>query len=205
MDSGSERNNRGERAIASADDHKSSNGPLDPIRMFLSGWRARVSADPQFPYKVLVEELVGVSACMLDDMATHPKFGLNELDFVFSTLVFRSIINFTLMYLVSPPPPPPLLLVGIAITNRLIMLRKRMDPEFVSPNKPPPTLLNAITWVAHIGVSSNLRYQTLNGLEFVLGKVLSPTRFKVSVVGLRCLNSVLGGISFVLLARTTGS
>ncbi|ONK71694.1 uncharacterized protein A4U43_C04F11380 [Asparagus officinalis] len=33
---------------------------------------------------------------------------------------------------------------------------------------------------------------TLNGLEFVLGKVLPPAGFKVSVVGLRCLNNVLG-------------
>lgn len=214
--------------------------------MFLSGWRARVSADPQFPFKVLMEELVGVSACMLGDMATRPNFGLNELDFVFSTLVVGSILNFTLMYLLAPTAAastagaaasslPSYIfepgsyalssriatlinkgvtfaavgfaagLVGTAITNGLITLRKKMDPEFVSPNKPPPTLLNAMTWAAHMGISSNLRYQTLNGVEFVLGKVLPPAGFKVSVVGLRCLNNVIGGMSFVLLARMTGS
>ncbi|XP_074582203.1 protein RETICULATA-RELATED 3, chloroplastic-like [Curcuma longa] len=222
-----------------------------PLDIFLEGWRARVSADPQFPFKVLMEELVGVSACVLGDMASRPNFGLNELDFVFSTLVVGSILNFVLMYLLAPtsatvvassalpgvfascptghmfePGSYSLLsrlgtlvykgttfaavgfaagLVGTAISNGLIALRKRMDPEFEVPNKPPPTLLNSGTWALHMGLSSNFRYQTLNGLEFVLEKVLPPAGFKTSVLVLRCLNNVLGGMSFVLLARLTGS
>lgn len=201
-------------------------------------------ADPQFPFKVLMEELVGVTACVLGDMASRPNFGLNELDFVFSTLVVGSILNFVLMYLLAPTaavssasayalpsyifePGPYALssrvatlvnkgatfaavgfaagLVGTAISNGLIALRKKMDPKFEPPNKAPPTLLNAATWAAHMGISSNLRYQTLNGLEYVMGKVLPSAGFKVSVVTLRCLNNVLGGMSFVVLARLTGS
>ncbi|KAL0410454.1 UNVERIFIED_CONTAM: protein RETICULATA-RELATED 3, chloroplastic [Sesamum latifolium] len=73
-----------------------------PIGAFVNGWRSRVAADPQFPFKVLMEELVGVSACVLGDMASRPNFGLNELDFVFSTLVVGSIMNFLLMYLLAP-------------------------------------------------------------------------------------------------------
>ena len=57
------------------------------FRALLSGWRSRVAADPQFAFKVLMEEVVGVSSAVLGDMATRPNFGLNELDFVFSTLV----------------------------------------------------------------------------------------------------------------------
>ncbi|KAG6513559.1 protein RETICULATA-RELATED 3, chloroplastic-like [Zingiber officinale] len=222
-----------------------------PLDIFLGGWRARVSADPKFPFKVLMEELVGVSACVLGDMASRPNFGLDELDFVFSTLVVGSILNFVLMYLLAPtsatvaassalpgvfascptghmfePGSYSLLsrlgtlvykgatfaavgfaagLVGTAISNGLIALRKRMDPEFEVPNKPPPTLLNSGTWALQMGLSSNFRYQTLNGLEFVLDKVLPPAGFKTSVLVLRCLNNVLGGMSFVLLARLTGS
>ncbi|XP_071722877.1 protein RETICULATA-RELATED 3, chloroplastic-like [Rutidosis leptorrhynchoides] len=219
------------------------------VGMLLNGWRDRVAADPQFPFKVLMEELVGVSACMLGDMASRPNFGLNELDFVFSTLVVGSILNFTLMYLLAPtlsatssslpsmfancptshmfePGAYSLVdrlgtcvykgavfaavgfaagLVGTAISNGLIIVRKKMDPEFETPNKPPPTILNASTWAAHMGVSSNLRYQTLNGIEFLLAKVLPPLVFKSSVVVLRMLNNVLGGMSFVALARVTGS
>ncbi|KAF2306589.1 hypothetical protein GH714_019638 [Hevea brasiliensis] len=169
------------------------------------------------PFKVLMEELVGVSACVLGDMASRPNFGLNELDFVFSTLVVGSIMNFTLMYLLAPtasaasttlpaifancptshmfePGAFSLMnrlgtfvykgtifatvgfaagLVGTAISNGLIAMRKKMDPTFETPNKPPPTVLNAVTWALHMGISSNLRYQTLNGIEFLLQKGLS--------------------------------
>ncbi|KFK38263.1 hypothetical protein AALP_AA3G091000 [Arabis alpina] len=222
-----------------------------PIGMFIQGWRSRVAADPQFPFKVLMEELVGVTANVLGDMASRPNFGLNELDFVFSTLVVGSILNFTLMYLLAPSLASPgssnLLpgifrscpashmfeqgsftvmnrfgtlvykgvvfaavglaagLVGTAISNGLIMLRKKMDPSFETPNKAPPTLLNSLTWATHMGVSANVRYQTLNGAEFVLAKSLPPLVFKTSVVVLRVVNNLLGGMTFVMLARLTGS
>lgn len=230
-------------------DSRSSGDSFGPIGAFLSGWRSRVAADPQFPFKVLMEELVGVSACVLGDMASRPNFGLNELDFVFSTLVVGSILNFVLMYLLAPtassasqglpsifascppshmfePGPYGLIsrlgtfvykgtlfaavgfaagLVGTALSNGLITIRKKMDPTFETPNKAPPTILNAATWAIHMGVSSNLRYQTLNGIEFLLDKTVSPLVFKSSVIVLRCLNNVLGGMSFVVLARMTGS
>lgn len=223
-------------------------GGFGPIAMFLEGWRSRVAADPQFPFKVLMEELVGVTSCVAGDMASRPNFGLNELDFVFSTLVVGSILNFTLMYLLAPSagasaslpaifagcPKSHMFepgayslasrlgtlvfkgavfagvglaagLVGTAISNGLLAARKKMDPEFETPNKAPPTMLNALTWAAHMGISSNLRYQSLNGLEFVLEKSLPGVAFKSSVIVLRCLNNVLGGMSFVVLARMTGS
>ncbi|KAJ9543277.1 hypothetical protein OSB04_022984 [Centaurea solstitialis] len=230
-------------------DDSSALDTFGPIGAFLSGWRSRVAADPQFPFKVLMEEVVGVSACVLGDMASRPNFGLNELDFVFSTLVVGSIMNFTLMYLLAPtmtsasaslpfifansptshmfePGAYSLMnrlgtfvykgtvfaavgfaagLVGTALSNGLIKMRKKMDPSFESPNKPPPTVLNALTWAIHMGLSSNFRYQTLNGIEFVLAKGLPPLAFKSSVVGLRLVNNVLGGMSFVILARMTGS
>ncbi|KAF5750348.1 hypothetical protein HS088_TW03G00684 [Tripterygium wilfordii] len=231
----------------SSDDKRDTFGPLG---LFLNGWRSRVQADPQFPFKVLMEELVGVTACVLGDMASRPNFGLNELDFVFSTLVVGSILNFVLMYILAPTagasassglpsifancPTSHMFepgaftlfnrlgtfvykgvlfaavgfaagLVGTALSNGLIAMRKKMDPEFETPNKPPPTLLNAGTWALHMGLSSNFRYQTLNGFEFVLAKGMPPLVFKVSVVILRCLNNVLGGVSFVMLARMTGS
>ena len=53
---------------------------LGVVGMVLNGWRSRIVADPQFPFEVLME----------------------ELDFVFSTLVVGSILNFILMYLLAP-------------------------------------------------------------------------------------------------------
>ncbi|XP_073222315.1 protein RETICULATA-RELATED 3, chloroplastic-like isoform X2 [Cicer arietinum] len=231
------------------DDGNSKDSSFGILGLFLNGWRSRVTADPQFPFKVLMEELVGVTSAVLGDMASRPNFGLNELDFVFSTLVVGAILNFTLMYILAPtmgsssvkvpaifascpkshmfePGVFSLLdrfgtlvykgtifavvglgagLVGTAISNGLVKMRKKMDPNFESPNKPPPTLLNALTWAAHMGFSSNLRYQTLNGVEFLLEKWLNPLVFKTSVLVLRCSNNVLGGMTFVMLARLTGS
>jgi hypothetical protein len=233
----------------SNDDGKSKDSSFGILGLFLNGWRSRVAADPQFPFKVLMEELVGVTACVLGDMASRPNFGLNELDFVFSTLVVGAILNFTLMYLLAPslgassssvpaifascpkshmfePGAFSLLerlgtlvykgtifaavgfgagLAGTALSNGLIKLRKKMDPNFETPNKAPPTLLNSLTWAAHMGFSSNLRYQTLNGAEFMLEKGLNPLAFKTAVLVLRVVNNVLGGMSFVVLARLTGS
>ncbi|CAH8356328.1 unnamed protein product [Eruca vesicaria subsp. sativa] len=232
-------------------EQEDSSSSWGPIGMFIEGWRSRVSADPQFPFKVLMEELVGVTACVLGDMASRPNFGLNELDFVFSTLVVGSILNFMLMYLLAPTAAtagvsqslPGIFrncpsghmfeqggfsvmnrfgtlvykgmvfatvglaagLVGTAISNGLIVLRKKMDPGFETPNKPPPTVLNSLTWATHMGVSANVRYQTLNGVEFLLARAMPPMVFKTSVFVLRCVNNVVGGMSFVLLARMTGS
>ncbi|KAL3715308.1 hypothetical protein ACJRO7_007094 [Eucalyptus globulus] len=242
-------NSGGWSGDGSSDESSSPFAGLGILGLFLNGWRSRVAADPQFPFKVLMEELVGVSACVLGDMASRPNFGLNELDFVFSTLVVGCILNFTLMYLLAPTASaassslPALFascpkshmfepgaygiverfgtfvykgtvfaavgfaagLVGTAISNGLMKMRKKMDPTFETPNKPPPTILNAATWAIHMGLSSNLRYQTLNGIEFLLEKWLPSLGFKTSVVALRCANNVLGGMTFVILARLTGS
>nr|CAD1829079.1 unnamed protein product [Ananas comosus var. bracteatus] len=209
--------------------------PSDPIGIFLEGWRSRVSADPEFPFKVLMEELIGVSANVLGDMASRPNFGLNELDLVFSTLVVGSIVNFVLMYLLAPtssiassaaishmfepgttpsspasassppraPRSPPWVrggARGTAISNTLVALRRRVGGAAASaaaadesPARSPPTVLNALTWAAHMGVSSNFRYQALNGIEYAAAKTLPPPGFKAAVVVLRCLNNVLGG------------
>ncbi|KAI3473864.1 hypothetical protein Pfo_028045 [Paulownia fortunei] len=219
-----------------SDESRSSWDGFGPIGAFVNGWRSRVAADPQFPFKVLMEELVGVSACVLGDMVSRPNFGLNELDFVFSTLVVGSILNFVLMYLLAPTmssstqslpaifassptshmfEPGPYSLSSrfgtfvykgtLLLLLDLLLDLKKMDPDFVTPNKPPPTVLNAITWAIHMGLSSNFRYQTLNGIEYLVDKGLPPFLFKTSVVVLRCLNNVLGGMSFVVLARLTGS
>lgn len=245
---GGKGDNNSDDSSSNSDDSSSLDG-FGPIGAFLSGWRSRVAADPQFPFKVLMEEIVGVSACVLGDMASRPNFGLNELDFVFSTLVVGSILNFTLMYLLAPtmassgaalpaffascptshmfePGPFSVVdrfgtfvykgmvfagvglaagLVGTAISNGLLMMRKKMDPTFETPNKAPRTMLNALTWAAQVGLSANLRYQTLNGVEYMLAKGLPSFVFKTSVIVLRVVNNVMGGMSFVILARLTGS
>ncbi|KAK9862832.1 hypothetical protein WJX84_002591 [Apatococcus fuscideae] len=95
-------------------------------------------------------------------------------------------------------------IAGTAISNGLLALRKKMDPNFESQNEAPNVLLNAATWGTHMGVSSNLRYQILNGVDMVMQPALGPTTFKVLTSVLRTINNVAGGISFVLLAKMAG-
>lgn len=57
--------------------------------------------------------------------------------------------------------------IGTSLSNGLLALRKRLDKSFVSQNKPPDVVLNASTWALHMGISSNLRYQMLNGFDMV--------------------------------------
>ena len=58
-------------------------------------------------------------------------------------------------------------LTGTAISNILLLLRQKLDPSFQTQNEPPNVPLNAATWAAHMGISSNVRYQVLNGLDMV--------------------------------------
>lgn len=246
---GSDGEGRGEADDGNSDNHAEGGGGL--LGGFLRGWKRRVRADPQFAFKVFSEEFIGVGACVLGDMASRPNFGLNELDFVFSTIIVGSILNFTLMYMLAPTaaagqvsarlpllfaacPPGHMFeagkyslldragtflykgvqfsavgfaagLVGTALSNLLLSVRKKVDPKFEIQNKAPPTVLNALTWAGHMGLSANARYQTLNGVEFYLARLLHPATFKAAVFVMRGLNNVLGGVTFVMLARRTGS
>ena len=133
-------------------------------------------------------------------------------------------------------------LAGTAVSNGLIAIRKALDPRFESQNALPNVLLNASCWGAHMGVSSNIRYQLINGMEMVGGRaapppgrqgcmshsnhlpsraaqsrdgalhiplqVLQPRMgampFRVLTSLVRTGNNILGGVSFVLLAKVMG-
>lgn len=212
-------------------------------------WSERVNADPQFPFKLLTEEVIGVGASVIGDMASRPNFGLGELDFVFSTMVVCCIVNAALMFSLAPTsavatsslpgifascPPGHIFehgaysmvqragtlvykgalfasvgfsagLIGTALSTLLLNIRRKLDPNFQLQNQPPPTLLNASTWALQLGLSSNSRYQALNGLEFAMEKAMNAAIFRGLVFTLRCLNNVLGGMSFVMMARLTGA
>jgi hypothetical protein len=205
-------------------------------------------------------------------MSSRPNWGMNELDFVFATLVVGSVVNFSLMYLLAPTAAAgaaaagagaaaaaasgaqlPFLqrllsdhylrmwgapggnmfepgaftaaqrltnfaykgavfaaiglaagVVGTSISNGLIEVRKRMDPAFVSQNAPPSVLGNAACWSLHMGLSSNLRYQALGGVDRALVKAMPRAAFRLYGAVVRAVNNAVGGISFVVIARAFG-
>jgi hypothetical protein len=229
------------------------------------GWRDRVAYDPEFPFKVLLEQIIGVGASVIGDMSSRPNWGMNELDFVFATLVVGSVVNFSLMYLLAPTAGAaavggaaagaqlPFLqrllsdhylrlwgapggnmfepgaftavqrltnfaykgvvfaaigmaagVVGTSISNGLIEVRKRMDPNFVQQNEAPSVIGNAACWSLHMGLSSNLRYQALGGVDRALVKVMPTAAFRLYGAVIRAINNAVGGISFVVIARAFG-
>lgn len=222
------------------------------------GWHDRVQCDPAFPSKVLIEQIIGVGAAVLGDMSSRPRWGLYELDFVFSTLVVGSIVNFALMYCLAATPTssaaasgsllqklfseqtlkrmgapgghmfeagyglfPRLAnlaykgflfglvgicsgLIGTAMSNGLIFLRRRMDPDFEPQNKAPNVAMNALAWGTHMGVSANTRYQMLYGLDMIMMPLLGRYWFLAYSAAIRTLNNAFGGTSFVFFARLYG-
>lgn len=56
-------------------------------------------------------------------------------------------------------------LVGQAIANAAMMARRARDPDATYTVDPPPLLRTALVWGLFMGVSSNIRYQAVFGLE----------------------------------------
>jgi len=52
----------------------------------------------------------------------------------------------------------------------------------------------------HMGISSNTRYQTVNGVELLFSKILPPSLARVGTICVRTCNNFLGARIFLLLA-----
>ncbi|KAL2559380.1 protein RETICULATA-RELATED 3 [Forsythia ovata] len=76
-----------------SDESKPSWDGFGPIGAFLNGWRSRVAADPQFLFKVLIEELVGVTACVIDNMRNGCKPNLKDRIGTLENFVGAPMIN----------------------------------------------------------------------------------------------------------------
>ncbi|XP_062188210.1 protein RETICULATA-RELATED 1, chloroplastic-like [Phragmites australis] len=98
-------------------------------------------------------------------------------------------------------------LVGQGIAN-LIMTAKRSVKKSEDDIPVPPLLKTSALWGAFLAVSSNTRYQIINGLERVVEA--SPISKRVPAaslaftVGVRFANNVYGGMQFVDWARMSG-
>ena len=77
-------------------------GGGSPFALLAAGFKDRMKADPEFVFKVLTEQIIGVGASVLGDMSSRKDWGIHELDFVFATLIVGSIINFSLMWFLAP-------------------------------------------------------------------------------------------------------
>ncbi|XP_073297950.1 protein RETICULATA, chloroplastic-like [Primulina huaijiensis] len=98
-------------------------------------------------------------------------------------------------------------IIGQGIAN-LIMTAKRSIRKSDDDIPVPPLLKSAALWGVFLAVSSNTRYQIINGLERIveaspLAKQVPPVALAFTV-GVRLANNVYGGMQFVDWARWSG-
>lgn len=98
-------------------------------------------------------------------------------------------------------------IIGQGIAN-LIMTAKRSIKKSEDDIPVPPLLKTAALWGVFLAVSSNTRYQIINGLERLvetspLAKQVPPVALAFTV-GVRFANNVYGGMQFVDWARWSG-
>ncbi|OVA17771.1 Protein of unknown function DUF3411 [Macleaya cordata] len=98
-------------------------------------------------------------------------------------------------------------LIGQGIAN-LIMTAKRSIKKSEEDIPVPPLVKSAALWGVFLAVSSNTRYQIINGLERLveaspMAKQLPPVALAFTV-GVRFANNIYGGMQFVDWARLSG-
>lgn len=98
-------------------------------------------------------------------------------------------------------------LIGQGIAN-MIMNAKRSMRTSEKDIPVPPLVKSAVLWGVFLAVSSNTRYQIINGMESVvefspLAKNFPPIALAFTV-GVRFANNIYGGMQFVDWARLSG-
>lgn len=98
-------------------------------------------------------------------------------------------------------------IIGQGIAN-MIMTAKRSIKKSEEDIPVPPLVKSAALWGVFLAVSSNTRYQIVNGLERLveaspLAKQVPPVALAFTV-GVRFANNVYGGMQFVDWARWSG-
>ncbi|KAJ7947923.1 protein RETICULATA, chloroplastic-like [Quillaja saponaria] len=98
-------------------------------------------------------------------------------------------------------------LIGQGIAN-MIMNAKRSIKKSEEDIPVPPLLQSAALWGVFLAVSSNTRYQIINGLESLveaspLAKQIPPVAMAFTI-GVRFANNIYGGMQFVDWAKLSG-
>ncbi|XP_002960279.2 protein RETICULATA-RELATED 4, chloroplastic [Selaginella moellendorffii] len=99
-------------------------------------------------------------------------------------------------------------LVGTAVTNGLISVRKSLDKNFAGEAEDVPIFSTSLAYGVYMAVSSNLRYQILAGVveQRILEPMLHNKKLALSVLcfAVRTGNTFLGSLMWVDYARWVG-
>ncbi|KAG6417315.1 hypothetical protein SASPL_119469 [Salvia splendens] len=93
-------------------------------------------------------------------------------------------------------------IIGQGIANT-IMTAKRSIKKSEEDIPVPPLIKSAALWGVFLGISSNVRYQIINGLENLV-EARIPQVAKPFTVGIRFANNYYGGVQFIEWAKLSG-
>eukprot|EP00898_Chlorokybus_atmophyticus_P003544 jgi/Chlat1/4190/Chrsp27S04237 len=93
--------------------------------------------------------------------------------------------------------------IGQGIANSAMMAKRQMAAEGESHIPVPDLGKTALLWGAFMGLSSNLRYQLVNGAERVLESRFPQVSY-AGTIAVRFANNIYGGMQFVDWARMSG-
>ena len=212
-------------------------------------WRDKVLADPEFAYKLTVEETVGLGIAMSGTVAARGKDLLKEMDFFLTDCAVGAVLNFVLIWLLAPSVAakagssglaryvnklPSFVMAegsysvgqramsglykgslfafcgflgsvgGTSLAFALLKVRQLIDPANNADKPLPNVINNSLGWASFMFVSTNPRYQVVNGLERAISGAASPAVSKASSLFLRTGNNLIGGSTWVLWARYIG-
>lgn len=99
-------------------------------------------------------------------------------------------------------------IIGQGIANSIMILKRKLKKTEEQEIPVPPLVQSAALWGVFLAISSNTRYQIINGLERLvegspLAKRVPPIALGFTF-GVRFANNVYGGMQFVDWARSTG-
>mmetsp|Transcript_44030 Transcript_44030/g.71674 ORF Transcript_44030/g.71674 Transcript_44030/m.71674 type:complete len:444 (+) Transcript_44030:96-1427(+) len=242
------------------------------------GLQSRILADPQFLYKVFLEQAIGTLSVLAAELGTRGKRFWREFDFVLCDWLVTCFANLVAVWVVAPvvllpnshsqpssslpisflrplqqamarlpahvfepalPGLPAITLsqrvatffvrgfqyfgigtvsgvAGTSLSYGIVEARKQFS-SFSSPKdghkelsrgteELPPVLENGVSLGAFMAVSSNPRYQIVNGVEQVLHGSLahSPVAHHAAIAAIRFANSVWGDAQWVWLSYFLG-
>eukprot|EP00879_Flechtneria_rotunda_P008260 GHRR01008653.1.p1 GENE.GHRR01008653.1~~GHRR01008653.1.p1 ORF type:complete len:418 (+),score=173.82 GHRR01008653.1:222-1475(+) len=97
--------------------------------------------------------------------------------------------------------------IGQGLANSLMLLKRQIHGESEDDVAVPPLVKTALVWGLFMGVSSNLRYQAVFGLERLVDMTIAkkvPAIAYGTTVAIRFVNNVIGGENFIDMARWAG-
>eukprot|EP01025_Chloroclados_australasicus_P039521 TRINITY_DN4094_c0_g1_i1.p1 TRINITY_DN4094_c0_g1~~TRINITY_DN4094_c0_g1_i1.p1 ORF type:complete len:435 (+),score=36.43 TRINITY_DN4094_c0_g1_i1:90-1307(+) len=98
--------------------------------------------------------------------------------------------------------------VGQGIANSCMYLRRQMKGGMDEDDVPiPPLIKTALVWGMFMGLSSNVRYQIVYGLERMVEVSIArkvPQVAYGTTIAIRLINNFIGGMNFIDMARWAG-